>query len=107
MSPTCSKSDLAGRNALSTAVLTISPPDGPVATRVPLPVVGKKVYAMPERAATHNRRNPDRRPEGAAAAPENPKNAAGFRQHRGMFPAPCGGPEEKLGKPAYELLERD
>jgi hypothetical protein len=62
---------------------------------------------MPERSATHNRRRPDRRRERAAVALENPKNAAGTGQHRGMFPAPCGGPEEKLGKPAYELLERD
>jgi len=62
---------------------------------------------MPEWSATHNRRRPGGRREGAPATLENPKNAAGTGQHRGMFPAPCGGPEEKLGKPAYELLERD
>ena len=56
MSPTCSKSDLAGRKALSTADLTIFSSGGGARTLRPS-LTGSEVYDMDLAPATDNRQS--------------------------------------------------
>ena len=95
MSPTCSKSDLAGRNALSAADLTICSPPEPVPCWRPRPrtptagdnrrrMNAEEDYVMEPRFATHNRDCP----KCPAKAPElTIRRRDGGGRVRGMLPA--------------------
>src|SRR4051794_34043127 len=99
MSPTCSKRLLAGRNALSTAVLTITPPDEASICLRSIPVKARICHRNPLRhpqltgeSSTHNRGQKVR---------EMWLELMGLR---GMLRAPCGRPVDKPGMPAEHAL---
>src|SRR3954468_3931054 len=99
MSPTCSKSDLAGRKALSTAVLTIySSWTGGAASAAPH-LSRHEVYAMKPAPATHNLQAASTAARGRGFGLQSAKTGGGIRRSAWYGPRALRGTGEESRRP--------